>query len=189
MNFKKTSAIALLILSGVITGCSTTNNVSTHASAFDHSDLERGGDRSQRVRHYTRGDERSPRWHHVSRKGDASKEFLARGQEHFKRQNYGLAEENFRKAVETRSDSATAWLGLAASLDQLGKFEGADRAYGQVANLKQNNARVLNNWGYSYLLRGDYQKARDYLNRAQTIDPTLEEIQGNIHLLEKTIDG
>lgn len=188
MKLKRTSAVALLILSGAITGCSTTENVSTHASAFDHSDLERGGT-SQRVRHYNRGDERSPKWHHVSRKGDASKEFLTKGQEHFKRQNYGLAEENFRKAVEARSDSASAWLGLAASLDQLGKFNGADRAYSQVANLKSNNARVLNNWGYSYLLRGDYQKARTYLNRAQNIDPSLEEIQGNIHLLEKTIDG
>ena len=100
-----------------------------------------------------------------------------------------MAEENFRKAVEARTDNASAWLGLAASLDQLGRFEFADRAYEQLVTLEADNARVYNNMGYSQLLRGDYGKARQYFNRAQTLDPTLEEIQGNIHLLEKTIEG
>ncbi|MEO1140917.1 MAG: tetratricopeptide repeat protein, partial [Pseudomonadota bacterium] len=79
--------------------------------------------------------------------------------------------------------------GLAASLDQLGQFNSADVAYEQVVDLKPNNARVLNNMGYSNLLRGDYANARRLLNRAQSLDPHLEEIQGNIHLLEKTINS
>ena len=136
-----------------------------------------------------RGYRRSPRSQHVSLKGDQAKAYVVAGQDHFTDQNYGLAEENFRKAVEVRSDNATAWLGLAASLDQLGRFEFADRAYKQLAELKQGNARVLNNMGYSQLLRGNYQRARSYLNRAQVIDPSLEEIEGNIHLLEKVMGG
>ena len=59
----------------------------------------------------------------------------------------------------------------------------------QLVKLKKNNARVYNNIGYSHLLRGDYSKARQYFNRAQNIDPSLEEIQGNIHLLEKTLNS
>ena len=125
----------------------------------------------------------------ASLKGDKSKRLQVLGQEHFSEQNYGLAEKHFRKAVETRSDNATAWLGLAASLDQLGRFETADRAYAHLTDLKGSNSRVLNNMGYSYLLRGDYQKARRYLNKAQTLDPSLEEVQGNIHLLEKVISS
>lgn len=188
MNFKATGTVAALILSTALVGCSTSaNNLSTHASAFDHADVNSKS--SVLAYQQEQRGERNPAWQHISLKGDASKEFLSRGQENFKRQNYGLAEENFRKAVEVRSDSASAWLGLAASLDQLGDFKSADRAYGQVAQLKGNNAKVLNNWGYSHLLRGDYQKARSYLNRAQNIDPSLEEVQGNIHLLEKTINS
>lgn len=114
---------------------------------------------------------------------------MAAGQEHFRNQNYGLAHENFEKAIEVSSDNASAWLGLAASLDQLGKFKTADRAYEQLVQLEKNNARVYNNMGYSYLLRGEYSKARSYLNRAQDIDPTLEEVQGNIHLLEKSLSS
>lgn len=188
MNFKFTGAMALVLAGAIASGCSATN-VSTHASAFDHKDVAAIDSDHHYTRHRERESYRSPKSDHTSLKGDVSKAFLAAGQQNFIRQNYGLAEENFRKAVEQRTDSASAWLGLAASLDQLGKFQDADIAYRQVAELKANNARVLNNWGYSYLLRGDYMKARQYLNRAQNIDPTLEEVQGNIHLLEKTIES
>lgn len=186
MNTRSPSLIAVALIAGLLSGCSTTT-ITSHGSAFDHATVDRLGNSHLDDEH--RGGRFSPRSDHVSLKGDGSRAFLATGQQHFKSQNYGLAEENFRKAVEARTDSASAWLGLAASLDQLGKFGEADTAYGQVSKLKANNARVINNWGYSFLLRGDYQKARSYLNRAQNIDPTLEEVQGNLHLLEKTIDG
>ncbi|MDJ0612249.1 MAG: tetratricopeptide repeat protein [Rhizobiaceae bacterium] len=186
MEMRATRVIAAALFASVLAGCSTTN-LTAHSSAFDHKDVDQvdnvhmdDDDRGVRFR---------PRADHVSLKGDGSRAFLVSGQEHFKQQNFGLAEESFRKAVEARTDSPGAWLGLAASLDQLGKFREADTAYKQVSLLKSNNARVYNNWGYSFLLRGDYQKARTYLNRAQTIDPNLEEVQGNLHLLEKTISG
>ena len=175
--------ILSVALSATVAGCSI-SGISTHSSAIDHAGVD-SQDLNSRSR--TIANLRTPKSDHVSLRGDKSKAFLVSGQENFKSQNYGLAEKNFRKAVEVRSDNAAAWLGLAASLDQLGRFEFSDRAYKQLVQLKSNNARVLNNMGYSYLLRGDYQKARNYLNRAQRLNPTLEEIQGNIHLLEKTV--
>lgn len=179
------SILASIVVTGLLAGCST-SGISTHSNALDHSGT------NQTREHTNSRDSRSllrPKSDHVSLKGDKSKGFLAAGQEHFTNQNFGLAEKNFRKAVEVRSDNASAWLGLAASLDQLGRFDFSDRAYKQLVQLKSNNARVLNNMGYSHLLRGDYQKARSLLNRAQQLDPQLEEIQGNIHLLEKTVRG
>jgi Flp pilus assembly protein TadD len=110
---------------------------------------------------------------------------LQLGKESFRDANYGLAEKYFRKAVEIRPDNATAWAGLAASYDELGRFDLADRAYEQLIKLKGNDARTLNNRGYSYLLRGDYKRAKEMLERAQAIDPGLEEIQGNLTLLDK----
>lgn len=164
----KTVSISLLVLLP-LAGCST-SGTSTHGrtsvtSAIDGRDFENAN--------------------YVSLKGDKSKRLLVQGQQYFSNQNFGLAEKHFRKAVEIRSDNATAWLGLAASLDQLGRFETADRAYAQLKDLKGNNPSVLNNLGYSYLLRGDYQKARLYLDKAQNLDPSLERVQGNLHLLEK----
>ncbi|MEM9278726.1 MAG: tetratricopeptide repeat protein [Pseudomonadota bacterium] len=185
-NRLKTISFALM-MSVVLAGCTATN-ITAHSSVVDHQDTGIAPGRTGHEEN-ERGGLRYPKSHHVSLLGDPSKALLVAGKEHFKDQNFGLAEENFRKAVEARSDNASAWLGLAASLDQLGRFEFADRAYKQLVQLENNNARVFNNIGYSHLLRGDYSRARQYFNRAQNIDPTLEEIQGNIHLLEKTVNG
>jgi Flp pilus assembly protein TadD len=121
----------------------------------------------------------------VSLDGDPSARQLELGRENFRDGNYGNAELHFRKAVELKPDNVAAWLGLAAAYDQLGRFDLADRAYDQLQKLKRNDARILNNRGYSYLLRGDYAKAGSYFNYAQKLDPALEEVQGNIQLLEQ----
>lgn len=179
---KTTCAIVALAIT--LAGCST-SGISTHGNNLSSERIHADDSETRHNWQRLSGNKSD----YASTKGDTSKTFLLKGQENFAAQNYGLAEENFRLAVEQRTDNATAWLGLAASYDQLGRFDFADRAYEQLVQLKKNNARVLNNMGYSHLLRGNYSKARRFLNRAQTLDPTLEEIQGNIQLLEETING
>lgn len=117
--------------------------------------------------------------------GDKSRRYLELGQESFYGDNFGNSEMYFRKAVEIRPDSVSAWAGLAASYDQLGRFDLADRAYDQLNKLisPDMRARVDNNRGYSYLLRGDYKKAESLFNRANKIDPSLAEVDGNLQLL------
>src|SRR5215471_7660417 len=58
-----------------------------------------------------------------------SDEPLRMGIEHFNRGNYGIAERYFRDAVEKAPKDVTAWIGLAASYDRIGRFDLADRAY------------------------------------------------------------
>jgi len=112
------------------------------------------------------------------------------GKRHFREMNYGLAELHFRRAVEKhpneRGEAAEAWLGLAASYDRLRRFELADRAYGQAAKILGPTPEILNNHGYSYLLRGDYAHARAKLRAAYQRDPRNPYIQANLDLLEKS---
>jgi Flp pilus assembly protein TadD len=122
-------------------------------------------------------------------KGDQARRYLELGQENFRGDNFGHAETNFRKAVEITPDSVAAWAGLAASYDQLGRFDLADRAYDQLMKLKKNDARIMNNRGYSYMLRGDYKKAETWFAKAQDVDPSLEEVEGNLHLLAQVRQG
>lgn len=110
---------------------------------------------------------------------------LKEGKSNFRRQNFGLAEQNFRKAVETDPRNAEAWLGLAASYDQLGRFDHADRAYEELIRITGPLPQILNNRGYSYYLRGDTKKARAVLNRAAQADPENTRIQGNLDLLNQ----
>jgi tetratricopeptide (TPR) repeat protein len=98
--------------------------------------------------------------------------------ENFRQGNYGLAERYFRRAVEAAPKDAEAWLGLAASYDRLKRFDLADRAYDQLDNI-----------GYSYMLRGDYVRARETLLSAQAKDPGNPYIQNNLALLEESVRG
>ena len=50
--------------------------------------------------------------------GDPSDD-LSLGKRHYREQNYGLAEQHFRRAVEKLPRDGEAWLGLAASYDRL----------------------------------------------------------------------
>jgi Tfp pilus assembly protein PilF len=111
---------------------------------------------------------------------------LSLGKKHYRANDFGLAEKHFRRAVETHPRDAEAWLGLAASYDRLRRFDLADRAYGQAIGIVGPTITILNNQGYSYMLRGDYKRARAALAVAQRKDPTNKYVQNNLRLLEES---
>jgi Flp pilus assembly protein TadD len=115
-----------------------------------------------------------------------SDEYLRMGKVHFRNGDYGLAEQNFRKATEVTPTDAEAWLGLAASYDHLRRFDLADKAYTKVMSMQSRNAVIYNNAGYSHLLRGNTERARYYLLKAQELDPDNTYIAHNIELLGQT---
>ncbi len=114
---------------------------------------------------------------------------LTLGKREFRQNNFGLAERYFRRAVEKGSTDKTrtieAWLGLAASYDRLHRFELADRAYAQALKLAGRVPEILNNQGFSYMLRGDYRRARVLLQEASAKDPANPHIRANLKLLEQ----
>ena len=57
------------------------------------------------------------------------------GIQRFYEGNFGLAQQYFQNAVEKTPRDATAWVGLAASYDRLGRFDLADRSYAAAAKL------------------------------------------------------
>jgi tetratricopeptide (TPR) repeat protein len=112
------------------------------------------------------------------------------GKRHYRAGNYGLAERHFRSAVELHPGDGEAWLGLAAAYDKLRKFPLADRAYAQAVAILGRLPTILNNQGYSYMLRGDFRRARIILLEAQAKEPDNPYIQNNLELLDKSIrDG
>jgi len=112
-----------------------------------------------------------------------SDEPLRMGVEHFSRGNYGLAERYFRDAVEKAPKDATAWIGLAASYDRLRRFDLADLAYASATKLTGETVQILNNEGYSYMLRGNLVKARAKFMKACELDPNNPTIRNNLELL------
>lgn len=111
---------------------------------------------------------------------------LSIGKKYFRQGSYGLAERHFRKAVELHPRDAEAWIGLAAAYDRLKRFDLADRAYLQAIRLIGRTPEVMNNQGFSYMLRGDYGRARATLLAAQAKDPQNPYIASNLRLLDES---
>ena len=115
---------------------------------------------------------------------------LSTGKKYYRVANYGMAERSFRRAAELHPRDAEAWLGLAASYDQLRRFDLADRAYEQAIAIAGPTVEIVNNQGYSYLLRGDVKRARAKLAIAQRKAPENKYVLNNIRLLEQsTVQG
>jgi tetratricopeptide (TPR) repeat protein len=111
---------------------------------------------------------------------------LSVAKKYFRQGGFGLAERYFRRAVELHPRNAEAWVGLAASYDRLRRFDLADRAYRQVLKMIGPTPEVLNNQGYSYMLRGDYRRARTTLLAARSKSPENPYIRNNLELLDES---
>jgi len=111
---------------------------------------------------------------------------LSLGKKQYHANNFGLAEKHFRRAVELHPRDAEAWLGLAASYDRLRRFDLADRAYAEATKIVGPTVEILNNQGFSYMLRGNYARAREKLLAAERKDPGNKFVANNLRLLNKS---
>ncbi len=108
------------------------------------------------------------------------------GVQRFYEGDFGLAQQYFQNAVERSASDSSAWIGLAASYDRLGRFDLADRAYSAASQLIGTPPALLNNMGYSYMLRGDLNKARVKFKAALKLDPVNSTTLNNLALLDQS---
>jgi Flp pilus assembly protein TadD len=116
----------------------------------------------------------------------ASDQPLKLALEYFNRGSFGLAARYFEDAVTKAPKDATAWVGLAASYDRIGRFDLAGRAYKQAIKLVGETTAILNNEGYSYMLRGKLVEARRKFLKAYERDPQNPTIVNNLKLLDSS---
>ena len=112
-----------------------------------------------------------------------SDEPVRMGLEQFNRGNYGIAQRYFKDGVEKSPKDLTAWIGLAASYDRLRRFDLADQAYAQAIRLGGETVQILNDQGYSLMLRGNLSAARKKFEKAYSLDPGNQVIANNLELL------
>src|SRR5688572_3214428 len=76
---------------------------------------------------------------------------------------FGLAVDVLSRAAQTDPHNARALTLLAVAYGQLKRFDLADRYHAQALEADPDSVAALNNWGYSYLVRGDKIRAADLL--------------------------
>jgi tetratricopeptide (TPR) repeat protein len=119
--------------------------------------------------------------------GDDPNDDVQLGKKYFRSNNFGLAEKSFRSAAEHHPNDAEAWVGLAASYDRLHRFDLADRAYAEAERIVGPTVEILNDEGFSFMLRGDFGRAKKLLTQAQTRDPANPYVQANLQLLDDSV--
>ncbi|PDT76894.1 hypothetical protein CO675_14850 [Bradyrhizobium sp. C9] len=112
-----------------------------------------------------------------------SDEPVRMGLEQYNRGNYGISQRYFKDAVEKAPKDVTAWVGLAASYDKLRRFDLADQAYAQAIRIGGETVQILNDQGYSLMLRGNLSGARRKFEKAYSLDPGNPVIANNLELL------
>jgi Flp pilus assembly protein TadD len=118
--------------------------------------------------------------------GSDPQDDLSLGKKYYRAGAYGLAEKYFRRAAETHPSDAETWLGLAAAYDQLRRFDLADRAYAQAIRLAGPTVEIINNQGYSLMLRGKYAAAAAKFAQAARKAPDNAYVKNNIRLLAES---
>jgi Flp pilus assembly protein TadD len=118
--------------------------------------------------------------------GDDPNDDVVRGKRYFRANDFGLAEKSFQAAVQKHPRDAESWVGLAASYDRLRRFDLADRAYAEAVRLVGPTPEILNDEGFSYMLRGDYARAARTLAQAKAKDPANPYIAANLELLQES---
>ncbi len=96
---------------------------------------------------------------------------------------YGLAADALTRVTQARPGARALTL-LAVAYDRLHRTDLADRYYAAALKADPHSVAALNNWGYSRLLRKQYDEAERLLrlaDQARRHDPVIE---ANLRLLE-----
>jgi len=169
-----------------LTGCETSARLGELLSATKSDSATPAADPAATGSIVATGDSAGPAAPISALVGKDPKDDLHLGKKQYRAGNYGDAEKHFRRAVEAAPRDVEAWMGLAASYDRLRRFDLADRAYDQTLRLAGPKPEILNNQGFSYILRGDFKHAQEKLLAAQARDPNNPYIQNNLALLEES---
>lgn len=107
------------------------------------------------------------------------------GISHLRAQEYGHAIVALKRARPLETGDQRSLMALAAAADMTGDFRLADRAYEKLLNSGAERAQLFNNIGYSYMLRGDLDKAVQYISEAARHAPENVTIINNLTMLRQ----
>ena len=95
-------------------------------------------------------------------------------------QNYKVAIDDFRKAVELNSDYAEAYYNLGVSYGDLGEIESAKKAYKNALRINNNYPTAQNNLGQILFTQGEFKESISHFEWALEFKPDFAEAYYNL---------
>lgn len=92
------------------------------------------------------------------------------------------AERLLERATSFPTANWRAWNARGVAADYRSDWAIADQSYATAAELAPGRAEILNNFGWSLLIRGRWADALEKIERASTIDPKSQRIADNLEL-------
>ncbi|WP_165910165.1 tetratricopeptide repeat protein [Rhodovulum bhavnagarense] len=108
---------------------------------------------------------------------------VGQGIELLQQRRYEEAYRHLRGIDPMSTGDHTAHMAYAVAADMTGNFRTSDRIYAELGETYPERAVVLNNRGYSHMLRGELDKALVYLREAERLDPGNAVIRNNLDML------
>ena len=108
---------------------------------------------------------------------------LTEARAHFRIGDFGYSAALYKRYVTLTPNDPEGYVGLAASYDQLRRFDLSDRVYASLYRITGGTTQYYNNLGYSHLLRGDTATALTNLRKANQLDPHNATIANNLKML------
>ena len=94
-----------------------------------------------------------------------------------------------RRAISFGHASWQGWNALGVLCDLERDWDGADAAYATADELSPDRAEVLNNHGWSLILRGEWAIAAQILEKAAQLDPKSSRIANNLDLARAAVES
>jgi len=96
---------------------------------------------------------------------------------------YGLAIDTLSRVLHDQPSNVRALNLIAEAYDRLHRYDLGDRYHAKALEIDPNSVAALNNWGFSYLVRGNKARAKDLLVRAEAIKGDQPVVLANLRLV------
>ena len=102
----------------------------------------------------------------------------------FQTGDYQAATELYESAISKDAKIAYAYIGLARSLDNLGKIERAELTFSKAIEFFPNNWKLIGDIGIFYFKKGLYKKAKGYFLKLTQLSPNNDYAYWNLAAAE-----
>tara|TARA_B110000285_G_C14862339_1_gene485160 strand:+ start:148 stop:675 length:528 start_codon:yes stop_codon:yes gene_type:complete len=114
---------------------------------------------------------------------NSSKNPLDQAMKYVRKSNFIHASAYFSEALRINPTSSDAILGMASTQSMLGQFIQADIYFDKYVAAYGETSAYLNDYGFSYMLRGELSRAEPLLLRAKSLSPNSQTIKNNVKAL------